>query len=68
MVADPHELHNLAELPEHQPTRRNLEAALDRWIAETADFPATRRRRADNTNRVTGVKFTQKIAPLTDVD
>ncbi|KUL84698.1 hypothetical protein ZTR_07617 [Talaromyces verruculosus] len=35
---DPQELHNLAAMPEHQPTVRMLECVMFRWILETSDF------------------------------
>lgn len=65
---DPHELNNLAEDPKYQAVVDELSAALEDWREETGDFPETKRRRADNTNRVTGVKFTRKIAPLTNTE
>ncbi|EED21915.1 arylsulfatase A, putative [Talaromyces stipitatus ATCC 10500] len=35
---DPQELHNLAGLPEYQPTVRLLESVVFRWMVETSDF------------------------------
>lgn len=35
--ADPHELNNLAQSPQHQKTLRELRALLDEWIADTKD-------------------------------
>ena len=64
LEADPHELVNLAGRPEAERIARQLSRVLDAWIEETEDFPPSRRRRADNTDRVTGVKFSQKIPPL----
>lgn len=37
LQADPDEIHNLAAAPEHRKTLKELEARLDRWIAETHD-------------------------------
>ncbi|MXZ36672.1 MAG: sulfatase [Holophagales bacterium] len=64
LEADPHELVNLAGRPEVERIARQLSRVLDAWIEETEDFPASHRRRADNTDRVTGVKFSQKVPPL----
>ncbi len=61
---DPHETKNLANDPNYATQQRELDAMLDAWIKGTKDFPPTRRTRADNTNRTTGVKFTRKIGPL----
>lgn len=68
VAKDPDEFRNLADDPKYKDVVAELSAALETWRAETGDFPQTKRRRADNVNRVTGVKFTQKIAPLTDVE
>ncbi len=64
LEADPHELVNLAGRPEVEQIARRLSRVLDEWIERTGDFPPSRRRRADNTDRVTGVKFSQKVPPL----
>ena len=61
---DPWELDNVAGAPENAGRVRELTEVLDRWIEETGDFPPTRRRRDDNTDRVSGVKFTAEIPPL----
>ena len=60
---DPGEFRNLGADPQHAAIRKQLEDALQRWRQRTGDFPASRRRRADNVDRVTGVKFTGKIGP-----
>ena len=64
LEADPHELVNLAGRPEAAQIARELSRVLDGWIDRTEDFPPSRRRRADNTDRVSGVKFSQKVPPL----
>ena len=64
LEADPHELVNLAGRPEVEHVARQLSRVLDAWIEETEDFAPSRRRRADNTDRVTGVKFSQQVPPL----
>ena len=64
LEADPHELVNLAGRPEVEAIARQLSGVLDAWIERTEDFPPSRRRRADNTDRVTGVKFSQRVPPL----
>lgn len=38
-IADPHELNNLADLPEYQEKLKELRAEMDRWIAEIGDQP-----------------------------
>ena len=35
---DPHEIHNLADSPEHQAMLKELRGALDKWITETHDL------------------------------
>ena len=37
LQADPDEVRNLAQSPEHQATLRELRALLDGWIADTND-------------------------------
>ncbi len=54
----------MADEPAYQDAVRELVAVLDKWIDETDDFPPQQRRRDDNTDRITGVKFTQKIPPM----
>jgi N-sulfoglucosamine sulfohydrolase len=36
--ADPHEVKNLAALPEHQAKRKELSGELDRWMKEVKDL------------------------------
>jgi len=66
LEADPWETTNLADDPDYAEVVQELLTTLDHWVAATGDFPPIHRRRADNCNRVTGVKFTQEIAPMTD--
>lgn len=37
-VNDPHELHNLADVPEHAGVRRRMEASVLRFMVESSDF------------------------------
>lgn len=37
LVADPHEIHNLADDPQHRETLARLRSNLDQWISDTAD-------------------------------
>jgi len=37
---DPHEIHNLADSPQHQAVLKELRVALDKWIEETHDLGA----------------------------
>jgi arylsulfatase A-like enzyme len=64
--ADPWELVNLAGEPAHRETLREHFAMLERWRIETGDFPPSRRRRADNTDRINGVLFSPSVPPMTD--
>ncbi|QDV32463.1 sulfatase family protein [Tautonia plasticadhaerens] len=66
LQSDPSESDNLAILPEHAEIVSELAGRLDDWAAATGDYPPTYRRRADNCDRVTGEKFSQDIAPMTD--
>ena len=61
---DPWEFSNLAGNPKYADDLAELKGVLQDWRTRTGDFSPDRRKRADNTNRVTGVKFTQKIPPL----
>lgn len=64
LTSDPWEFNNLADDPRYAAVRKELEAALDRWIEETGDFPPQRRRRDDNVDRVTGQRISRDIPPL----
>ena len=37
VVADPHQINNLADQPEHKAIQRKLTAVLDQWVEETGD-------------------------------
>ncbi len=63
---DPDELDNLAGEPEHRGRVQALMARLEQWMAATGDVPPERRRRDDNVDRLTGVKFTSRNPPLID--
>ena len=38
--ADPHEIHNLVDSPQHLTVLKEMRAALDQWMAETGDLGA----------------------------
>jgi arylsulfatase A-like enzyme len=61
---DPHEYRNLAADPEHAGVLDQMIRVLEQWKDETGDFPPDRRRRGDNTDRRTGIKFTQSIPEM----
>jgi N-sulfoglucosamine sulfohydrolase len=61
---DPWELTNVADRAEYADTVRALSRVLAQWIEETGDFPYWSRVRDDNTDRVTGVKFTNENPPM----
>ena len=61
---DPWEVRNVAGTPEHDAMIDSLTQRLHRWQQETGDFPATRRTRADHTDRVTGVWYRREIPPM----
>lgn len=66
LEADPWEFHNLAADAKYSGQLAELKIALEDWRKRTGDVSPERRRRADNSNRVTGIKFTQKIPPLVE--
>lgn len=66
--ADPYELTNIADDPDNAQIKSELHDRLEAWRSDTGDFPPSRRRRADNTDRITGEKFwpEYKVTPLQD--
>jgi N-sulfoglucosamine sulfohydrolase len=68
LVRDPWELRNVADDPRYAKQVRELARVLQDWMEETDDFPATYRKRDDNTDRITGVPFSTKIPPLRNAD
>ena len=67
LEADPGEFVNLAGDAAYAEVALELAALLNAWAERTSDFPPTVRRRDDNTDRVTGVKFTQENPPMYNV-
>ncbi|MEQ9296936.1 MAG: sulfatase [Cyclobacteriaceae bacterium] len=63
LESDPYELNNLIGNNSLDSIADQLKNKLEEWIVETNDFPASERRRADNTDRLTGVKFDQTKLP-----
>lgn len=68
LATDPWELHNVADDPKYAKQVRELAAVLQEWIEQSDDFPAAYRVRDDNTDRITGVPFSNKIPPLRNPD
>ena len=62
--ADEWELRNVAGTPEHDAAIDSLVRRLHRWREATGDFPASRRTRADHTDRATGVWYRPEIPPM----
>jgi arylsulfatase A-like enzyme len=60
---DPYESKNLIADPAFQDIARELRNKLELWEKETNDFSPDERRRQDNTDRFTGVKFDQTRLP-----
>jgi N-sulfoglucosamine sulfohydrolase len=63
VVEDPYELNNLAYDARYRPVIRDLYQHLHRWMEATDDFPPEKRRRYDNTDRVTGTHFDSRLLP-----
>ncbi len=66
LASDPWEIVNLAGDPAQMGRVRRLAAVLQEWMEGTNDFPAAWRVRDDNTDRITGLPFSQRIPPLRD--
>ena len=64
VTADPMELTNLAADLGYRDTIQKMMARLEAWMIETGDVPPSQRRRDDNTDRITGAKFTMTNPPL----
>ena len=67
LESDPGEFVNLAGDSAYADVALELAELLNAWEERTSDFPPTVRRRDDNTDRVTGVKFTQENPPMYNV-
>ncbi len=65
-AADPAELHDLSADPAMRPVVQALMARLEAWMTATGDVTPERRRRDDNVDRTTGVKFSVTKPPLSD--
>ena len=61
---DPWELHNVAADPRYTKEVSELAGVLQDWLEHSDDFPAAYRVRDDNTDRITGIPFSNKIPPL----
>ena len=61
---DPGEFVNLAGKSEYAGEVQKLGKVLDQWKAETGDFPPWERRRADHTDRITGIHFSNRIPEM----
>lgn len=66
LPTDPGEYRNLAAKTEQQGKATELARVLEQWSKDTGDFPPWKRRRADTSDRMTGVVFSNKIPPLID--
>jgi arylsulfatase A-like enzyme len=64
LLNDPLEINNIAYDIQYRSLVQELFSVLKRWQNETGDFPPEKRRRDDNTDRVTGVKFDKKIPEI----
>lgn len=68
LANDPNEYVNVALTSVYSEVARDLARVLDAWMDETNDFPPTVRRREDNTDRITGVKFTNENPPMYNIE
>ncbi len=60
---DPDESRNLIDDAQYREVAAALRGQLRKWEGQTHDFPPEQRRRADNTDRFTGIKFDQTKLP-----
>ena len=63
LLNDPFELNNLIDDIEYDDEVNRLKSVLEEWRQTTDDFPPTERRRQDNVDRFTGVKFDMTRLP-----
>ena len=63
IINDPDESDNLISNPQYQEIARELRKELRQWEERTGDFPPEQRRRKDNTDRFSGIKFDQTRLP-----
>ena len=63
IINDPYETNNLINDPAYADTVARLRDELEKWRKETNDFSPEQRRRNDNTDRFTGIKFDQTRLP-----
>jgi N-sulfoglucosamine sulfohydrolase len=61
VVEDPYELNNLAYDVKYRPVIKELYQQLHNWMEATNDFPPEKRRRPDNTDRITGTNFDPRM-------
>ncbi len=54
---DPDELDNVGDLPQHRTEAEKLTRLLVDWQEKTGDHPYWKRRRPDQTDRITGLKY-----------
>lgn len=61
---DPDEYKNVAYLPKYAKIVKEMTALLDNWVSETQDHSPLIRRRYDNVDRYSGIKFTDEQPPM----
>ena len=61
MEMDPYELNNVADEAEYLEIGKELALELEKWRDSTGDYPAHKRRKNDNLDRVTGFPYSNKI-------
>ena len=65
IINDPDESTNLIADPQYQMIAKEMRQALVQWENQTDDFSPDKRRRQDNTDRYSGIKFDQtKLPPV----
>lgn len=63
LAKDSFELQNVIDEPEYSEITDELKNVLKNWMDETGDFSPDERRRKDNTDRFTGIKFDMTKLP-----